>query len=82
MKKQLTLKHDIAANWAKAVNFIPKLNELILYDGILENGVYIELPKLKMGDGKTKLNDLPFIEAANSNNELNYLYYDDTLELF
>ena len=82
MKKQITLKHDIAANWAKAVNFIPKLDELILYDGILENGVYIELPRLKRGDGITKLNDLPFIEMASSSNEINYLYYDETLELF
>ena len=81
MKKQITLKHDIAANWAKAVNFIPKLDELILYDGILENGVYIELPRLKRGDGITKLNDLPFIETASSSNEINYLYYDETLEL-
>lgn len=82
MKKQLTIKHDLAANWAKAINFIPKFDELILYDGIIENGEYIELPRLKRGDGKTKLNELPFIESFSSNNELNYLYYDDTLELF
>ena len=82
MKKQITLKHDIAANWAKAVNFIPKFDELILYDGVIENGIYIELPRLKLGDGKTKLNDLPFLEPSNSNNEINYLYYDNTLELF
>jgi hypothetical protein len=83
MKKQITLKHDVAANWAKAVNFIPKFDELILYDGVMENGVYLELPRLKRGDGKTKLNDLPFLESINkSNNEVNYLYYDDTLELF
>lgn len=82
MKKQLTIKHDIAANWAKAINFIPNFDELILYDGILENGKYIELPRLKRGDGKTKLNELPFIESASSNTDLNYLYYDDTLELF
>jgi hypothetical protein len=81
MKKQITLKHDIASNWEKAVNFIPKIDELILYDGVLENGVYIELPRLKRGDGKTKLNDLPFIDSINHNNEINYLYYDDTLEL-
>ena len=82
MKKQLTIKHDIAVNWAKAINFIPNFDELILYDGIMENGKYIELPRLKRGDGKTKLNELPFIESESSNNELNYLYYDDTLELF
>jgi hypothetical protein len=81
MKKQITLKHDIAINWAKAVNFIPKIDELILYDGVVENGVYIELPRLKRGDGNTKLNDLPFIDSINHNNEINYLYYDDTLEL-
>jgi hypothetical protein len=83
MKKQITLKHDIAANWAKAINFIPKLDELILYDGVLSDGIYIELPRLKRGDGKTKLNDLPFIDSVSSNkNEINYMYYDDTLELF
>jgi hypothetical protein len=83
MKKQITLKHDIAANWAKAINFIPKFDELILYDGVMENGEYVELPRLKRGDGTTKLNDLPFIEPSSSNSldELNYLYYDDTLEL-
>jgi hypothetical protein len=81
MKKQITLKHDLAANWEKAVNFIPKLDELILYDGVLENGIYVELPRLKLGDGKTKLNDLPFIDSVNSSNEISYLYYDDTLEL-
>ena len=82
MKKQITLKHDLAANWLKAVNFIPKLDELILYDGVLEGGVYVELPRLKRGDGKTKLNDLPFLDSTSLNNEIKYSYYDDTLELF
>ena len=82
MKKQITLKHDVAANWAKAVNFIPKVDELILYDGVIENGVYLELPRLKQGDGKTRVNDLPFLDSINSANEISYLYYDDTLELF
>ena len=85
MKKQITLKHDLASNWAKAVNFIPKLDELILYDGVLEDGIYVEFPRLKRGDGKTKLNDLPFLEAESetlsSSNELNYLYYDEILEI-
>ena len=82
MKKQITLKHDLAVNWAKAINFIPKFDELILYDGVLENGVYVELPRLKRGDGKTKLNDLPFLEAEilSTGNEINYLYHDEILE--
>ena len=82
MKKQITLKHDLASNWAKATNFVPKLDELILYDGVMENGIYIEPPRLKRGDGQTKLNDLPFLDVSSSTIDLNYLYYDDTLELF
>ena len=30
-------KHDIAANWAKATNFIPKKGELIVYDADTTN---------------------------------------------
>ena len=82
MKERVTLKHDIAANWAKAVNFIPLAGELVIYDGVVENGKYIEIPKLKIGDGKTKLADLPFVETANATNDTNYIYYDETLELF
>ena len=82
MKKQITLKHDLAENWEKAINFIPKFDELILYDGVLENGVYVELPRLKRGDGKTKLVDLPFLEAETSSTELKYSYYNEVLELF
>lgn len=83
MKERLTLKHDIAANWKKAVNFIPLAGEIIIYDGIVEDGKYIEIPKLKIGDGKTKLNDLPFVESdTTKTSEINYTYYDDTLELF
>ena len=82
MKKQIILKHDIASNWAKAVNFVPKLDEPILYDGVFENGAYIELPRLKRGDGRTKLNDLPFLEAEtlSAGTKNNYVYYNETLE--
>jgi hypothetical protein len=84
MKKQISLKHDLAVNWAKAVNFIPKLDELILYDGVMENGVYVEFPRLKCGDGKTKLNDLPFLESSTENleKEISYSYHNEILELF
>lgn len=84
MKKQITLKHDLSVNWAKAINFIPKIDELILYDGVMENGTYVELPRLKLGDGVTKLKDLPFLDSESSKKDLDisYSYYDETLELF
>ena len=53
MKERIQIKHDIAANWEKAKNFIPLAGELVIYDGLLENGIYIEPPRLKIGDGKT-----------------------------
>ena len=82
MKERIQIKHDIAANWAKAKNFIPLAGELIIYDGILENGIYIEQPRLKIGDGIHKLADLPFIET-NSRVEQprNYYYEDETLKI-
>jgi hypothetical protein len=61
-------KHDIEANWAKATGFIPKEAELIVYDPD-ENFSYA---RTKMGDGITKVNDLPFINVQadwNQNDE-------------
>ena len=50
-------KHDIEANWLKAINFIPKLGELIIYD-IDENH---PVPRMKLGDGETTVNELYFV---------------------
>ena len=50
--KIITIKHDTAANWAKAVNFIPNKGEIIIYDDMD--------PPFKIGDGIHSVNDLPF----------------------
>lgn len=63
MKERIQIKHDVATNWEKAKNFIPLAGELIIYDGIIENGEYIEKPRLKIGDGIHKLNELPFMDT-------------------
>ena len=55
------LKRDTEVNWSKAVNFIPKKDELIVYD--CEDG-----PRMKVGDGVTRVIELPFsndISVAN-----------------
>ena len=80
MKERIQVKHDIAANWAKAVNFTPLAGELIIYDGIIENGLYIEQPKLKIGDGIHKLADLPFILNENKE-DTKYEYNNETLKI-
>jgi hypothetical protein len=59
MKKEAP-KIEATQDWEKAKNFIPKKDQIIIYDGKKENDKYIEPPRLKIGDGKTKVNDLPF----------------------
>lgn len=53
--EQKQCKYDIAANWEKAKNFIPKENEIIYYS---------DINNFKVGDGKTKVNDLEFFIAV------------------
>lgn len=65
---RIVMKHDTSENWAKAVNFIPLEGELIVYQDYDSNNNPLA-PKFKNGDGKTKVNDLPFstdIEAGGS----------------
>jgi len=52
IKENAIIKKDSFENWSKAKNFIPKKGEII---------VYIDMGT-KIGDGKTKVNDLPFID--------------------
>ena len=52
---RIQLKHDTEANWNKAVNFIPKAGEMIIYDADGTNPV-----RIKIGDGITVVNNLPF----------------------
>ncbi len=59
-------KIDTYENWSKAENFIPLKGELIIYTTD-ENGN--EIVKLKIGDGKTKVNDLPFAVGGSATDE-------------
>ena len=63
MQKETTLiKKDTSENWNKAKNFIPKDKEIIIYTDLVPFGT-------KIGDGKTKINDLPFIDINDYNVE-------------
>lgn len=52
IKEQTFIKKDTSENWEKAKNFIPKENEII---------IYTDIEQQKIGDGKTYLKELPFI---------------------
>ena len=59
-------KHDIEANWNKALTFIPQQGEIIIYD-IDEN---YNFERFKIGDGITNVINLPFTldDKMNKNN--------------
>lgn len=59
IKSRLVHKHDLESNWNKAVNFIPKSGEIIIYDIDNKN----ECPRIKIGDGKTLVSKLPFLKT-------------------
>ena len=66
IKEQTLIKKDTSVNWNKAKNFIPRENEIIIYTDFTPN-------RIKIGNGKTKISNLPFID----NNEYNV--EEDTL---
>ena len=55
IKETTYIKKDTSENWNKAKNFIPKENEVI---------VYTDTQQQKIGNGKDKLNELPFIDQT------------------
>ena len=54
---RMQMKTDTALNWSKAINFIPKKGEIIIYEADSDYGY----ERMKIGDGSTKVNDLPFV---------------------
>ena len=57
LKTRVINKHETQEDWEKAVNFIPLLAEIIVYD---TDSTHTQA-RLKIGDGKTNVNDLPFM---------------------
>lgn len=61
INSRIQQKHDVAANWAKATNFIPQKGEIIIYDAEYDsNGSETQAVRFKIGDGNRTVNNLPF----------------------
>lgn len=72
IKTRIQHKHDTEYNWRLAKNFVPLPGELIVYD---KDGSH-NTQRFKIGDGTTKINNLPFIiqpvnELAKGSNQFN-----------
>ena len=72
IKARFSQKHDIEENWQKATGFIPKAGEIIVYD-VDANHVR---PRVKIGDGTTFVNDLPFTGVGLSTGENSEIFND------
>ena len=59
LKTRVIQKHETEADWGAATGFTPLQGELIVYDPD-ENHSY---SRLKVGDGVTNVNVLPFVVA-------------------
>ena len=60
IKGRFVQKHDIESNWKKATSFSPLQGEIIVYD---PDDTY-SYARLKIGDGATNVNDLPFASGV------------------
>ena len=56
IKARVIHKHGVQANWEKATDFIPMKGEIVIYDTD-ETYAY---ERIKIGDGVTEINQLPF----------------------
>lgn len=68
-KSKAIVKVDSAENWAKAIKYVPDVFTICVYTYDDDRS-----PKIKMGDGVTLVNNLPFL----TNREV---IEDDTLVL-
>lgn len=60
LQARIQNKIDLTANWEKATNFIPKKGEIIVYS----DGGGTGIPKMKVGDGATKVGSLKFADEG------------------
>ena len=60
LQARIQNKIDLTANWEKATNFVPKKGEIIVYS----DGGGTGIPKMKVGDGATKIGSLKFADEG------------------
>lgn len=68
---RIQLKRDTTENWNSAIGMIPLSGEIIIYNDydyvkkIIDGQIrYVNLPAIKIGDGQTYVQDLPFVNEV------------------
>ena len=72
LKVRVQHKHDIEANWDKASNFIPRDGEIVIYKADENNSS----ARIKIGDGETNINKLPFFKGEYNGSGGTYIIPD------
>ena len=77
---RIQFKRDSTANWNAARGFVPLAGEVIVYndykliskeiDGVVQN---VNLPGVKIGDGQTYVQDLPFLDEDLRNRIMDHI---------
>lgn len=69
VQTRIQLKRDTKANWNTATGFIPLRGEVIIYEDFAQyeveeygETVVKNIPNIKIGDGTTYVQDLPFVD--------------------
>ena len=66
IKTRIVNKHSTESDWKKAINFVPLLGELIIYD---PDEMYF-YSRFKIGNGISNVNDLPFVDGLGISNTI------------
>lgn len=64
LQTRIRSKIDTTAHWNDAVTFVPLKGEVIVYSDYATetvNGVLVDVPNFKVGDGMAYVPDLPFV---------------------
>ena len=64
VKSNAIVKIDTEENWAKAVNYIPDQFTIIVYEYPDRS------PRIKIGDGKHKVYELPFLNESRMDDQV------------
>ena len=67
LEARVQMKTDTEENWLKATNFIPKNGEIIIYAIDATHSCQ----RVKIGDGTTLVNSLPFINDIITESAIN-----------
>jgi hypothetical protein len=76
MKARISQLHKTESEWNRLADFIPEAGEFIVFD-LDDNHDYA---RLKVGNGKTKLKDLPFFIDSAIDHHITKRRYDEVID--